>query len=443
MRKLIKFLNIKKPTPNRFSVRKTLIYSACISALFLSTKVLANNDEIPTSLTLDKAITLSLKRHPDLSTFVHRMKVSEGLIQQASIHALPEIYVNIEDAMGSGDLNGFSAAETTLSITWVLDDALVDQRIAVANSQSQILLIEKNIKALDIAAETAELFIKGLVLEQRLGLVKLSQQQAKRVLYTIQKRVKVGRSTNVDKLLADAQLARTQMLVEDIQHQLFTVKYQLSSHWIELDGFEASQSTPQFPKLEGNLLHKPQYSELTKQFSKLKSSPSVKRFATQQRIAESEIELAKLTAKPLWKFNTGIRHSFGNDSFGLVAGVSIPWGGENRNAGKIKALRQKQAEFSSMAESAVRKLDAQLYALLQEFNHTLHVIENLSLHIIPVLEQAQNEAERAYSIGKYSYLEWTNVQKDLISAQSELLDAYEAMHLGHIEIQRLTGTSLN
>ena len=195
-------------------------------------------------------------------------------------------------------------------------------------------------------------------------------------------------------------------------------------------------------KRAGDLLIKPAIPSVESQLAKLKQIPQIQQFMTEQRIAQSQIELARIEAKPQWQFTAGLRRYEASDDFGLVAGVSIPWGGENSNAGNIASLRAKKDVLASQQEALVQKLDAQLYVLLQEMAHSHHVIETVQLEIIPVLEAALAEAGQAFNIGKLSYNQWSDIRRELLSAQNQLLDAYQSLHLQHIEIQRLTGVSL-
>ena len=112
-------------------------------------------------------------------------------------------------------------------------------------------------------------------------------------------------------------------------------------------------------------------------------------------------------------------------------------------AGTMAALRAKQDVLASQQQALMQKLDAQLYVLLQEMAHSHHVIETIQLEIIPVLENALTEAGQAFDIGKLSYNQWSDIRRELLSAQNQLLDAYQSLHLQHIEIQRLTGVPVS
>ncbi len=141
--------------------------------------------------------------------------------------------------------------------------------------------------------------------------------------------------------------------------------------------------------------------------------------------------------------SAGIRRFEATDDFGLVAGISIPFGNDSRSLGEVEVIQAQQAEYQSQADVLARKLNTQLFVLLQNMKHSKHVIDTLTEQVIPLLEKATEEASKAYDIGSLGYLEWMSIRQELLSTQAQLLDAYQAIHLQHIEIQRLTGTSLS
>ena len=62
--------------------------------------------------------------------------------------------------------------------------------------------------------------------------------------------------------------------------------------------------------------------------------------------------------------------------------------------------------------------------------------------VIPNINQAVDDSKRAYERGIYSFLEWQIVQKELLAANAELVDAMTSAHLHVIEIERLTGEKI-
>jgi cobalt-zinc-cadmium efflux system outer membrane protein len=184
-------------------------------------------------------------------------------------------------------------------------------------------------------------------------------------------------------------------------------------------------------------------SSLDKELDKLKKSPYITQFATATRIAQSQLELARIEAKSQWQFSAGLRRYEATDDFGLVAGVSVPFGASDRNAGTISTLQAKQDVLEVEQVALMQKLDSQLYVQLQEIAHARHVIDAFEKTIIPTLEVTLKEAVRAFELGQLSYSQWSDIRRDLLNAQSELLNTYESLHLQHFEIQRLTGASIS
>lgn len=384
-------------------------------------------------LSLDQAVQLTLEQHPQLAVFVHRSEAYQGLVDQVGVGERPDIGVMVEDFGGNGDHNGFDSAQSTLSISWVTQGARIDRRIQSARVAASQVDIQQQIKALDLSAHTARLFIQALVEEQRLALAHQAAQQASNTVAALKKRVDVGKSPEFERLQAQVELAQRELEAEDVQHVLSSKRYQLSAQW------EGGRNSF---RLVGELYKVPAIGSVDQQFDQLKKTPELALLATQQRIAESKIELARIEAKPQWQFSVGVRRYEATDDFGMVAGISVPLGKDRSSAGKIRSLLAKQAEYASESEALQRQLDTQLYVLLQEIKHSQHVIEALRARIIPALTNAEAQASQAYESGKLGYQQWTAILNKKLGAQQDLLSAFEAIHLQHIELQRLTGTTL-
>ncbi|WP_343816100.1 TolC family protein [Colwellia asteriadis] len=430
----------KKPTGGRFFVR---IRRNVLLVLMPFIPTIAFAQEVPLqTVDLRSAIAQTIDMHPELKSFAIQAKMYSGYAQQAGVQSRPQIGFTIEDALGTGEHSGFKSAQSTLSISWLLDGGLVQSKIKAAKQYGSTVALEREVKALDLAAQTARYFIQVLVNNERLKLAQFSLKQANNSFEAISKRVKAGKSSLVDKLKSQVEVANRELIVEDLTHEVDASKYQLFAQWGEKIKGVNQNNRHKKSMIVGSLLSLPSVTNFDSLFTKLRQTPSVNLFATKQRIAQSEIELARIESKPLWQFSTGLRRYETTDDFGLVAGISIPFGDGNRNEGKIKALRASQSQLETESLALVHKLNTQLYVLIEQLKHSQHVIHAVSDNIIPVLEQAFKEAEKAYNVGKYSYTEWMNTQKALLNAQSDLIAAYQNAHLKNIEIERLTGTSI-
>jgi cobalt-zinc-cadmium efflux system outer membrane protein len=360
-------------------------------------------------------------------------KASEGLIEQAGVSSPLTFNTEVEDAFGTGSYSGVSAMQTTLSISWLLEGEQINSRVNVANKQATMAAFERKIKALDLAAETAKVFITLLSQKEQLKLAKLARNQAKQVLGEINIRVTAGKLNVVDELRAKAELSKKELIVEDLLHEIEASRAQLAAQW---------QGNTDFI-VDGNLLTIPTIAQIETAYEKLKSNPRLKVFSAQQKIAEAEIELAKVNQKPAWSVNTGIKRNEFVDDYAVTAGISIPFGSENKNRGRITALRAKQNQSSAESDALYKRISTQLLLLTHKLKHNRHVIDGLSLETIPALELASIKAGDAYKVGRYRYTDWYAVQQELVTSQTELIEAYTNIHLFTIELERLTGSSIS
>lgn len=416
----------KKPITYRFL---TLLVGANLSLI-----AFADIQDGSKELTLANAVSHTLNQHPELKAILAQQQVWEGRIRQAGVVDRPQVSLMIEDALGTGEHSALKSMQTTLTYSWLIQQEQIDRRISAAKSEAAQLTLHKQIKALDLSALVAGYFIDVLVKEERLKLNQLAASQAQELVDAIARRVNVGKNSVVEMHLARAELIRRQLAVEDVEHEVKASLYQLGAMW----------GKPEISyQLGGDLLDIPQVPSVDSQLALLQQNPQLQQFASAQRIAQSKIELARIEAKPQWQFTTGLRRYEASDDFGLVAGVSIPWGSNNRNAGTIASLQAQQDVLVNEQRALSQVMNAQLYVLLQEMAHSQHVIETVQKDILPTLEGALSEARKAFDGGQLSYTQYSNVRRELLSAQNQLLDAYRSLHLQHNEIQRLTGTSIS
>jgi cobalt-zinc-cadmium efflux system outer membrane protein len=416
----------KKPIGNRFFIGVFVTFTA------FSSLGSTENNQVQV-LNLKHAISLTINQNPQLEGYIHRDLAQQGRISQARVGERPQVNLMVEDALGTGEYNGLQNMQSSLTFSWLMQQEQIDGRVKAVKSEFEQLQLEKQILALDLAAITAKQFIQILVKEEALKLNQMAVLQAKKVVSAIDERVKIGQSLLLDKRLAQIKLIKQRLVVEDLEHEIKSGKYQLAALWGDVNTTY---------KLVGDLLALPKISDFKSQLDSLNSTPQLLQLASKKRIAQSHIELAQIEAKPQWQFTTGLRRYESTDDFGLVAGVSIPWGGTDRNAGTVAKLRAEQSVLETQEKALMQQANAQLYVLLQEISHSRHIIQTSQDKIIPTLEAALQEAGEAFEVGKLNYNQWDNIRQALLLAQSELLSAYESLHLQHIEIQRLTGASL-
>ena len=425
----------KKPTIDRFfgCLLKLASFSGTAIYFALSAPLMAAETPLD-KLTLRQTVELSLQSHPTLASYQYRVKSANAQAQQAAIGEKPEINLTLEDALGTGERSGLDNAQSTLSISWVLQGGLLDQRVKSAQSKANVLEIERDIQRYDVAAQTAHAFLTVLAYQERLVVAKNAQQHALKILKEIQTRVDAGRSPVADKLQAEVNLERRELEVEDIQHELKSAKKVLASQW--------GNSSVDFVGVNGALTLKEQVISYDALENGISKNPQVQYFLIQQRVIETEITLAREEVKNRWRFNTGVRRYEATEDYGLTFGVSLPLGKSTRNKHQISALNAEQTRYVADARAKEIQLSTQLFVLYQELQHSYHLNTALTGKILPRLERALVETQKAYSLGKYSYREWYALQNEVLATRMELIDVRLKAHNNLTEIERLTGLNL-
>lgn len=427
-------LLFKKPILNRF-FKQTLATGMMLLTLCPShaEEPLSSQASAP-PLQWHEAITQTLSKNSSLIAFGFQLSAHAGRVQQAGIKANPEVSLTVEDAFGSGNFTSMDEAETTLGISWVLNGNRRQQRVTTAQARTSVLEIEQDIQRLDAAATTARLYINVLALQTRLQQTQQAIDIARDAVKVINSRVNAGKSPAAEVARAKVDLSRRLLEHDDIEHDLDIARHQLAAQWGDTDAA--------FGEVSGDIFNLPAPSSFSDLKSRFQENPRLTYFVTSERWEESQIALAKAESKPQWKVSAGLKHIAATNDQALTAGVSVPLALFDQQQGRIAEARANMELSRAEREAERIRLEAAVFGLHQELLHSLHVINAYRNDILPQLEVAMKETRRAYDLGRYSYVEWQIVQRELVEAKNTLVDASVAAHIQAIEIERLTGVAV-
>lgn len=428
MHRLLSISSPEKPVLTRFYGNR--FQRVLVGCALLAFGITAQAAE-PELISLNDAIRKSIEQNPKLTAYVHRLEAAEGDVVQAGVGARAELNLVVEDALGSGNYSAFDSTQTTLSIAWVLDGSLLEQRANAARQKISAVESEQQIKLIDVAAETARRYLTALAFQHRIALAEDAKAQAEDVLQQIRKRVRAGRSPAFDLLRAEADVARRSVEVETLDKRFSSAKRRLAAQW--------GETTTSFDRLAGDLSLP--NSTMTREtvIHEIDNNPNLQWFLTQERIAESEIQLARVEAENRWTVSAGARRFDATDDYALTAGISIPLGGSDRNEGRIRSLSARREAYRSEAQAFRIATRTKLLNLVDELEQARHVAGVLARTVVPKLEQALAEIRDAYDRGRYDFQDWVEVRRELLDARATLLDARLNTRLNQIEIERLTG----
>ena len=418
-------------------VRLTHGLSVAIPCAVLSATVSAEDDavRVGTSIDFARAMALTLERSPSLVVAGHQIDIESARLIQARLAPNPDLTITVENVAGSGPSSGVDDAETTISIGWLLEPGKRDRRIDAAQAGVSLAETDREIHRLDAAADTARLFLECLSFDARLEQATDAITLAETSVLMASKRVEAGRSPAADRARAQAELSRLRLAKEELEHGLLVATRHLAAQW--------GESEPSFETVNGQIDLVPKIASYESLLRRVHESPDQSRFFNEQRLLESEVRVAEGNAAPNWRISAGVRRFESSDSHALVAVFNVPLAIRNRNQGRIAAAKAALELSTSRRAASLLQLETRLFAIYQDLQHSLHEAKAFKSDILPKVEAALEETERAYAAGRYSFSELSVARSELLTARVRSIQAVVDAFRSIVEIERLTGVSLS
>lgn len=387
------------------------------------------------TISFDMAIRKTLERNPGLIAFGYQIEAQRGRVLQSELRPNAELGITLENVAGTGPFSGVDGTEATISLAWVLERGKRERRVDASRAGVSLLETEAEIRRLDAAAETARMFLQSLANQAQLRQTDEAVQLSEKTVLAVRKRVQAGRTPEADLARAEVELFRMRLEREELEHELLTSLRRLAAQW--------GDTQPTFTRVSGNIAELPKPVSFSNLLARIDENPSLARYLSEQRLREAELRLAKESAKPNWRVTAGIRQLQQTGDQAFVAGITVPLATRNRNQGRIAAARAALTMTDASRTATRVEIETQLFALYQELQHSLHRAAALRDEILPRVNKALAETERAYEMGRYSYFELRVAQADALQARTAVIVAIIDAHRNTIEIERLTGATLS
>ncbi|XOV85436.1 MAG: TolC family protein [bacterium] len=407
----------------------------CVLALCLGTWLLANGAFAEESLSLGEATSKTLVNHAALQVFSYREEVLMGRRQTSALRPGFELGTELENFAGTGTTNGVEEAELTVSLSSVIELGSKRQaRLASIDARSRLLEMERQVQALDILGAMTTQFITVMALQERLVLAKESEALAKETTATVKSRVDAGAAPDAELLRARAIDSQARLSVLQIKRELEVAKVDLASFW---GARQASISAA-----KGDLFNFGSSIEFETLYQRSIDSPGIQIYASQERLQDSAVKLAKSRSKSDLRWSLGMRRLQGPGDTALVASIEMPLFSGRRNRGDVAAAMAERNEVPIRREQALNELYARLFDGYWTRAQSIEASRTLQDETIPALEQALSTTRRAYESGRYGYLDLIAAQQALVDAKATLIDTAAAALQAGVIIEQLTGLSL-
>lgn len=410
-------------------MRMTFMLPALLAAIGYSAALTAE----PQTLTLTQALQRTLQHNAALQAYPYQLRMAEAAQLQATIRPNPELDVSLENVLGTGDSRGLAAAELTLSLSQQIELGDKRQRrIELAHSQSQLQQDNYELARLEALANTTGQFVQLLRLQhlQQWASDKISREQA--LLATAQRRSLAGNLHDADISRIKLRLIRSEIELSDLKQTAQGQRYQLAASW---------NNAPDFVAVSGDLTALPAVPALAA--LQLQQSPTLQRFTSLQRVAQSQLRLTDANSKADIRLSAGLRRDEASNDNALVLGFSMPLSLSDPKAGQRQANRTEQALLASQQQQS----QTALLHLLQQQWHTLEqlrlAVQTMQSRLLPEATQLHSLSLQGYQQGQLDLLSLLSASEELALAERDLIEAQSRFHLTLLELERLTGQPIS
>ena len=384
------------------------------------------------ALTLRAALALALTENPELAPFAWQTRANEARVLQAGLRHNPELGLQVEDVLGTGDFQGVREAQTTLQLSQVIE--LGGKRAArteVATQARGITQSEYELKRVEVLGEVTQRFIQVVANQHALDLALTNRQLVEDALRTVQERVTAGKGSALEERKAQVALARGVLLVEGAQHELSAARKKLAASW--------RNTRPVFERAEADLFARKPVPSFDAFASRISNSPEIARWVSEKKLREAEIKLADARRVPSVAVGGGLRHLAGPGDMALVLGFSMPLQFFDRNQGGAAEARALLGRTEAEQKAAEVRLGMVLLGLYEEMAHDAHVMEGLQKEILPKAEDALAISREGFAQGRFSYLEVLDAQRTIFEVKQEYIQTATSYHQFLVEMERLIG----
>lgn len=419
-----------------FAICRLALTAGIFSATALASAAIETNTiSAPASserLTLRDAASRTLERNPTLRAHGYELRAAEARRTQADVRPNPELSLEVEDVLGSGDYRGGRNAQTTLQLSQLIElGGERSARSAIATAHRSLKQTEADIARVEVLAAVAGQFVHVLGDQHELTLSRDATRLAEETLALAQRRIAAGTASPIEEKRARIQLAKARLLEEHDEHELLVARRKLAAFW------GATNAT--FAALQADLFARPALPNFDELSARIQRSPELARWAGENSVRAAEVKLADARRRPDLTAGAGVRQYAGPDEVGFVFQFSLPLPLSDRQQGartEARALAEKTALETQAAELRLRTA---LFGLAQELHHADAELTALARDMIPDAEAALQLAREGFERARFSQLELLDAQRTLLELRRERITAAVAYHDLMIEIEKLLG----
>jgi cobalt-zinc-cadmium efflux system outer membrane protein len=387
------------------------------------------------ALTMREAVRRAVRYSPALGAAASELDAKDAEALQAGARRNPQIESEIENFGGTGDLQGFKSAETTIGLAQVIElGGKRIKRLEVAQLDVALSGWDYEAVRLKVAAQTALSFINVMASQERRAILGEFVSLSTRFQASVAERVKAGRVSAVELSRAEVELARAKVRLAEERARLDTARRKLALQW-------GSQS-PNFGSAAGSLKASGSLPDGDRLQRHLARHPDVARWAEEMARREAIHRLALAQGVPDLTLGAGVRQLEETQDTAVVAKVGIDLPVFNRNRGNAQAAERRITQGAYQRQAARNELTAQFVEAFGQLKAAEAKLRSLRTEVIPAATAAFDATSKGYNEGKFDLLRLIDAQRGLIESRIDIINTRAAFHKARTRVEALIGGSL-
>ena len=384
-----------------------------------------------TATDLVTAIRKALAADPRIAAAHAEVEATQGTVIQAGKRPNPELQVELEDFLGTGEYRGFDKAVLTISLQQKFERGdKRGARLAVAFGKEEVANAEIAVVMREIITQTKIDYIQVLGAQQRIELLGRSAKRFDDLLPLLKRRVEAGASPPADVSRGELAIGKVKVAVDKARAELVAARRQLASNW--------SGTLAEVASVSGRLRHNGhQLAALQGLLASLDDHPVIKAWSAVYSQREGELRLQRATAVPDLTASVGVKRIYDTDDTAFRIGGSMPLPIHDRNEGAIQEAERRLAKVEHEREAARRQLKRRIIDAYGELEVACVEARRLTEAAIPVARRASENVQSGFDQGRLTVKELLDAVRDQYDVEVQQLDADVRCHAAAAKVETL------
>lgn len=380
-------------------------------------------------LTLPEAVGRAVDGAPTVAAAAAGFDAAGSAMQGAALRPPWESSLSVENFAGGGEARGFDAAEVTVEVGRTLESPIKIQA-RIDGAQASLILAQADLNQARVERFEAALsaFFDAWAAQERIAIVREVTQRSDEVVSLAGRRVESGRSSEAELAMARSASAQARLELRSEESRSMHAKQALALL------LQQPRNAPAAVDWDGSL------QSLDRWMPVQPVAVASAQAASQQ--AKASVALAESQRIADWQVAAGVRRLEEMDTQALVFSVSRPWGSRDRARPAIDEASANLRRAEALAAAAAQDAQLQQHKYRAEIEVRRLELEALRQTIIPEAEHALTVYRRGYGLGRFSLIEVTNAERELLAARLRTVDARRSLALAETGYRLVAGAWL-